>query len=190
MRWFTDEAYDAEDDATWDRMLVDYARHLDAIRADLPPDLLALATDPELHLHDAEFIEVAVDPPSKRLEMVVRLGNVERSWLRLAFREADVVPENYQKLGFAIGATYAPNHWGGVITVILAQEIETLRHGRFVFRLRLWPFHAFSIEFGSMSLERLASSPEPRGPGRFILTGTESQQNVPADRHITFTDAD
>jgi hypothetical protein len=58
MRWFTDEAYDAEDDATWDRMLVDYARHLDAIRADLPPDLLALATDPELHLHDAEFIEV------------------------------------------------------------------------------------------------------------------------------------
>jgi hypothetical protein len=190
MRWFTDEAYDAEDEATWPQMLLDYASHVDGIRADLPPDLLELATDPELHLHDAEFIEVAVDPPSKRLEMVVRLGNARRSWLRLAFRDADVVPDNYQALGYAIGAIYAPTDWGGVITVIRAQEIETLPLGRFVLRLRLWPFYAFSIEFGSMSLERLRPSPEPGGPGRFILTGTEGQWNVPADRQLTFVDAD
>lgn len=190
MRWFTDAAYDAEDEATWAQMLLDYASHVDGIRAHLPPALLELATDPELHLHDAEFIEVALDPPSNRLEMVVRLGNAKRSWLRLAFRDADVVPDNYQALGYAIGAIYARTDWGGVITVILAQEIETLPLGRFVLRLRLWPFYAFSIEFGSMSLERLPSSPERLGPGRFILTGTEGQWNVPADRQMTFVDAD
>lgn len=190
MRWFTDEAYDAEDDATWAQMLLDYATHVAAIRADLPPALLELATDPDLHLHDAEFIEVALNPPSKRLEMVVRLGDANRSWLRLAFRNADVVPDNYQALGYAIGALYAPTDWGGVVTVIRAQEVETLPLGRFVIRLRLWPFYAFSIEFGSMSLQRLPPSPEPPGPGRFILIGTEGQWNVPADQRMTFADVD
>jgi hypothetical protein len=74
--------------------------------------------------------------------------------------------------------------------VILAQEIEALPLGRFVLRLRLWPFHVFSIEFGSMSLERLPSLPDSGGPGRFILTGTEGQRNVPAERRVTLPDTD
>ena len=86
--WFTDEAYDAEDDATSAQMLRDYAAHVRCnVEPDLPSAAPRVATDPDLHLHGAEFIEVALDPPSNRLEMVARLGNApERSWLRLAFR--------------------------------------------------------------------------------------------------------
>jgi hypothetical protein len=187
MRWYTDAAY--EDDATWDVMTAEYGVHLGRIADTLPTDLRALATEPDLNLHDAEFIEVAVDPPSRRVEMVVRLGDANRSCLALRFRDAEIVPENYQALAFAIGAIYAENDWGGIITVVRAQEVDR-SEGRSVLRLRLWPFHEFAIHFGSMSLERREPAPDPKGPGRFILTGTEGGWNEPPDRRVTLTDAD
>jgi hypothetical protein len=189
MRWFTDAAYDAEEEVSWDTMLASYSAHVAALADSLPPDLRALATEPELNLHDAEFIEVAIDPPTRRVEMVVRLADPERSWLRLKFRDAEIVPDNYQALAYAIGAVYAQNDWGGVTTVVRALEVDR-SDGRHVIRLRLWPFHEFAIEFGSMSLDRLPSANQPRGPGRFVLTGTEGQWNEPADRRVTFSDTD
>jgi hypothetical protein len=151
MRWYTDAAY--EDDATWDALLAEYGAHLAGLADSLPPDLRALATNPGLNLHDAEFIEVALDPPSKRVEMVVRLGDADRSWLALRFRDAEIVPDNYQALAYAIGAVYAENDWGGVITTIRAQEVDR-SDGRSVLRLRLWPFHEFAIHFGSSDIQR------------------------------------
>lgn len=187
MRWYTDAAY--EDDATWDVMTAEYGAHLAEIADSLPSDLRALATEPEMNLHDAEFIEVAVDPPSRRIEMVVRLGDANRSWLALRFHDAEIVPDNYQALGYAIGAVYAENDWGEVITTVRAQEVDR-SDGRSVLRLRLWPFHEFAIHFGSMSLERRGSATDPKGPGRFVLTGTDGHWNEPPDRRVTFTDTD
>lgn len=171
MRWFTDEAYEAGE---WDRLLTDYGAHLDSISPQLPSDLRALATEPSLNLHDARFHEVMVDPELRLIELVVDCGDLQVGYRRatLRFEDATLVPDNVQLLAYAVGAEFRSNHWhrGRAVTEIRAQEVDLAPGGRFVLRLRLWPFYEFAVDFAAVSVVEvpLAERSAPR-PGRFLI---------------------
>lgn len=173
MRWFTDAVYEGEDD-DWDRSVGGYATRLAEIVPRLPADLAALATDPRLDLHDGRFQEVTVDLEAQEVTMVIDGGDLLVGYHRLTlhFRGTTIVPHNLQRLAAAVGAEFRANHWHQrrTVTEIQAQEIDLLPDGRFVLRLRLWPFHEFAIEFAMFSL---AEAPlTGRGlerAGRFII---------------------
>jgi hypothetical protein len=184
MRWYTEEAFYDEDEATWDRMLVEYLAHVASIAPRLSPDVLALANDPELHLHDAEFIKVKVEPKAREIQLVVRLGDDHSSRLDLRFSDAQIVPDNYQKLAYAIGAEYRADHWGTTHTVIRYQEVDIDPMGRMTLRLGLWPFHEFAIEFGALVLTR-GRSLKRRVPGQFVLiVQVEGDDPEPPPAHL------
>jgi hypothetical protein len=155
MRWFTDAAYKLSDRG-WDRMLREYTAHLEAIAPRLAPDLAALATDPRSNLHDARFHEVRVDRDRAEVDLII-----DGLWdgegyrrLTLQFDGAAIVPDNLWLLAEAVGAEFRSNTWHRQrkVTEIMAQEVDVLRDGRFVLRLRLSPFYEFGIEFDAMTL--------------------------------------
>jgi hypothetical protein len=156
MRWFDDAAYDSDDDSAWDRMITDYYAHVTAIAPRLPADLARLALEPELNLHDARFERVEIDPDTSMVTIVVSAGHLQVGYRRLSmvFRGAQVVPDNLQRLGYAVRAEFKPSHWSRyrTVTEILAQEVDLVGDGRFTLRLRLWPFHEFAVEFDEFSL--------------------------------------
>jgi hypothetical protein len=181
MRWFTDAMYDADqgDDADWHEMLDAYEAHVASIAPRLPPDLARLATEPRLHLHDAEIRELAVDPAAPSVRMAIRTGD-DRG-LDLRFEDAVIVPYNYRSLAFVIETVFRAEGWGPLRTIVLAQEVDVLETGRFVLRLRLEPFHAFAIEFATMSLVEGRPMPARRdGTGRFVLIGDDAESNADA----------
>ena len=155
MRWFTDEAYDA-DEPGWDRMLADYQAHLDSIAPLVPRDLLALAAEPRLNLHDARFREVRVDRDASEVEMTLECGDLQVGYRRitLQFGSAQIVPDNLYLLAEAVGAEFRSNHWHRQrkVTEVLAHEVDVRSGGRFVLALRLTPFYEFAVEFGTLSM--------------------------------------
>ena len=174
MRWFTDAAYADYDDAAWDRMLKGYEAHVGRIAADVPPDLARLALEPEFHLHDARFERVEVDGRNSIVIIVVNAGDLEVGYRRItmAFTGAQVVPDDLQRLGYAVLAEFRPSRWSRYrsVTEIRAQEVDLVDSGRYTLRLRLWPFHEFAVEFDGFTLshEPLAERPRPRA-GAFVL---------------------
>lgn len=178
MRWFTDTAYEADDPA-WHRMLADYRTHIDSIASRLPSDLLALATEPRLNLHDSRFKEVRVDRDAAEVQMAIACGNRQVGYrlVRLDFGRASIVPDNLYLLAAAVGAEFRSNHWhrGRTVTEILAQEVDVRPDGRYVLALRLTPFYEFAVEFETLSLTDIPLV--ERGPvraGRFILGSRSS----------------
>lgn len=175
MRWFTDEAY-ANDDTDWDQVVGAYSAHLAEIVLQLPPTLAAVATDPRFDLHDGRFREVTVDRQAQEIVMVIDCGNLEVGYRRLTLRFdcAAVVPDNLQLLAEAIGAEFRSNHWHQrrSVTEIRAVEADLLPGGRFLLRLRLWPFHEFAIEFETLSIaEEALDARGPERAGRFVVRG-------------------
>lgn len=175
MRWFTDEAY-ASDDTHWDELVAAYSAHLAEVRPQLPTALAALATDPRLDLHDGRFREVRVDREAQEIVMVIDCGDLQEGYRRLTlrFEGAAVVPHNLHLLAEAIGAEFRPNHWHQrrSVTEIRVVEVDLLPGGRFILRLRLWPFHEFAIEFDAISIAE--ESLNVRGPeraGKFVVRG-------------------
>ena len=173
MRWFTDAASDV-DDANWDRRVSAYSEHLANIAPRLPRVIRALATDPALDLHDGRFELVDVDLEAGRVTMLIGAGILDVGYrqLSLRFDEATVVPENLHLLAEAIGASFRPNHWrrGRGVTEIRYHEVDLLPDGRFVLRLRLWPFHEFAVEFGAFSYSEVPLPARPAArPGRFVI---------------------
>ena len=146
-----------------------------SLDARLPHDLAALATDPRFALHDGRFHEVAVDPATQAVTMVIDCGDLQVGYRRLSlsFDGATIVPDDLQRLADAIGAEFRANHWHQrrTVTEIRRQEVDVLPDGRYVLRLRLWPFYKFAIEFSGFSLVEVPMS--ARGParaGRFTVT--------------------
>jgi len=172
MRFFTDEA--ERDDGEWGRRVSAYSEHLATIKSGLPEDLKALATEPAFDLHDGRFVLVELDRTTKRLTVLVDVGSMQVGYRRLSmtFDAAEIAPDNLHLLAEAVGASFSPNHWhtGIAVTEIRWQEVDIKSDGRFVLRLRLWPFHEFEIRFGavSQSVEELPSRPAAR-PGRFVV---------------------
>lgn len=176
MRWFTDAAYEDDDDAAWDRMLKDYYAHVGRIAADLPPDLARLGLEPELNLHDARFERVEIDRARSTATIVVNAGDLQVGYRRITmeFTGASIVPDNLQRLGYAILAEFRPSHWSPYrsVTEIRAQEVDLIADGRFTLRLRLWPFHEFAIEFDDFRLDTAPLSRRPRAQvGSFVIQG-------------------
>jgi hypothetical protein len=171
VRWFIDEAYGA-DDAAWDAMLAAYTAHVAEIAPALPSDLRALATDPRLNLHDARFISVVLDREAETVEMLLALDD-DRA-LRLVFGGAAFVEDDLQAIAYGVGATFGAAHWGSVRTVIRAQEVELAEDGRFLLRLRLWPFHEFGLTFSSFSLVEVPAPPDDGQPGAFSFANEEA----------------
>jgi hypothetical protein len=171
MRWFNDEAYQG-DDAAWSALHADYSAHVARIASALPPDLRGLATEPRFDLHDARFISVVVDHEAETIEMHLALDD-DRA-LRLAFAGATFVEENLQAIAYAVGGTFATEHWGTTRTVILAQEVDIAEDGRFALRLRLWPFHEFALVFRSLSLVEQSAPPDDGQPGALLFTDEEA----------------
>lgn len=173
MRWFTDDAYEAEE-GDWDRVLAGYQAHVDSISPQLPPDLLCLATQPRLNLHDARFREVRVDREAAAVDLVADCGDLQVGYRRitLRFESATIVPDNLYLLAEAVGAEFRSNHWhrGRTVTEIRAQEVDLGDDGKFVLRLRLWPFYEFAVEFAAISLDEvpLAERSSPTA-GRFVV---------------------
>ncbi len=174
MRWFTDVAYSDHDDAAWDRMLKDYYAQVPRIAADLPPDLARLALEPELNLHDARFERVEIDLAASTATIVVNAGDLQVGYRRITmeFTGARIVPDDLQRLSYAILAEFRPSHWSRYrsVTEIRAQEVDMVADGRFTLRLRLWPFHEFAIEFDDFRLDDTAISSRPRAQvGSFVM---------------------
>jgi hypothetical protein len=169
MRWFTDEMYDwsgadNDEDLAWNAMLAAYWTYVTAIADQLPKDLAALATEGRLNLHDAWFEEVRWDREASTIDMRVVVGALR---LRLHFGDAAFTSEDVQKTEFAVEAAFGESPWV-TRTVIRAQEVELAGTGRYLLRLRLWPFHEFGIEFGSFSLSEESAPADGQRPGRFV----------------------
>jgi hypothetical protein len=173
MRWFTDEAYAAED-PDWDTMIEAYSSHVAGLVEGLPPDLATLAADPALNMHDASVHTMEVDLERGTLDMVVFLYNGKTLRLRftgVGFLGPDGSQDNLQSIAYAIGATYVTDHWGTARTQILAQEIDIADDGRFALRLRLWPFYEFEIASRDISLAVEATPPDVEPDGTLVLPG-------------------
>ncbi len=176
MRWFNDAAYVDDDDAAWDRMLEDYYAHVRRVAPALPPDLVRLALEPELNLHDARFERVEIDLGTSIATIVVNAGDLQLGYRRItmAFTGASIVPDNLQQLGYAVLAEFRPSRWSRYrsVTEVRAQEVDLVADGRYTLRLRLWPFHEFAVEFDGFSLnvEAIAKRPRTR-VGSFVIHG-------------------
>jgi hypothetical protein len=99
--------------------------------------------------------------------IVVNAGDLQVGYreLTLRFSDAELVPDNLQALAYAVGARYHSDHWGDTITTILDEELDRLPDGRFVLRLRLWPFYAFSVQFAEFEMAEAPSGPHAGTPG-------------------------
>jgi hypothetical protein len=168
MRWFTPEAYAADDDTILARAVADHAAHLATIAPELPKSLVLLATDPRHHLHDGRFQEVVVNATAQRIAMSIDCGDLQVGYrrLHLQFGGATFAPDDLQRHAAAIGAEFRPNQWNRrrSVTEIRDVEVDRLDDGRFVLRLGLWPFHELAIEFNELAVVE-----EPlldRGPTR------------------------
>jgi hypothetical protein len=140
----------------------------------LPPDLAALATDPRLSLHDGRFHELNVDTRDKRITMVIDCGDLQVGYRRLtlSFEGASIRPDDLQRVAAAVGAEFRPNHWhrARAVTEVLEHKVDVLPDGRFVLRLRLWPFYRFAVEFSGFSLGEVPmADPRPARAGRFTF---------------------
>jgi hypothetical protein len=140
----------------------------------LPPDLAALATDPRLSLQDGRFREFTVDAHDRAITIAIDCGNLQVGYRRLtlSFEGASIVPDDLQRMAAAVGAEFRANHWdqGRTVTEVLEHTVGALPNGRFVLRLRLWPFYEFAVEFSGFSLIDIPLA--ARGParaGRFTL---------------------
>lgn len=173
MRWFDDAAYEA-DDESWEATMGTYYAHARSIAPSLPPDLARLALEPALNLHDARFDHVEVDLRGRTVTITVTVAGGRR--LTLRFVEATVVPDNLQKLEYAVGAEFRPQHRSQRrgVTEILAQEVDVLPDGRYTLRFRLWPFHQFAVEFADFTLreEPVVERGRTRG-GSFVVRGPQ-----------------
>jgi hypothetical protein len=175
MRWFDDAAYEADDEA-WDAIMNSYYAHARSIAPSLPPDLARLALAPDLNLHDARFEHVVVNLTTRTVTIAVRVEGGRR--LTLQFAGATIVPDDLQRLGYAVGAEFRPQHWRQRrgVTEILAQEVDLLPDGRYTLRLRLWPFHQFAVEFADFTLsEELVTEPSRTRAGSFVVHGTRDE---------------
>jgi len=155
MRWLDPDL----DDGEWANRLAEYSAHLDAMSPALPAEVLDLARNGRFDFHDAQFVEAEVDVPAEKVRLVADAVTPQGEWHRLTlhFEGATVVPENYQKLAFALGALYrTTGRFGSTGTVIHYQEVDRAPDGRFILRLRLWPFHEFEVWF-----RRVASTDVP-----------------------------
>jgi hypothetical protein len=171
MRWFTDEAYKAEA-AEWDAMLAAYDTHLREIADRLPPELAMLATDPRLNLHDARIRSIVFDREESAVEMNLTIAGDFRAGLypldlRLVFGCAQFVPDEPVDVRYAVTATYGSRGGGTTRTAILAGEIDISEDGRYVLRLRLWPFHEFGLAFDTLSLSEGPATPDDGQAGSF-----------------------
>lgn len=173
MRWLTDEAYEGSN-AAWNAALKAYGARLDEIRDRIPAALLALGTDPRMDLKDGRFREVTVDRQARTVELLIAGGNLQVGYRRLSlrFERAAVVPDNLLLLAKAVGAEFRANEWhqARTATEIRVIEVDLVSPRRFALRLRLWPFHAFAIEFGAILIEETPL--DVRGParaGRFVV---------------------
>jgi hypothetical protein len=158
MRWFTDDAFELES-AGWQRILDDYAAHIDRVLPHLPGNLRALAREPQSGLHDAQILEIAVDSKSGAIDLLVEKGDERR---KLHFEAAAIIPADLHRLAFAVESDFRASHWSSSATAteIRAQEVDVLGDGRYLLRLLLWPFHEFAIEFSSVNL---VDAPAERG---------------------------
>lgn len=171
MRWFTDEAYTAED-FDWDAMIAEYSSHVARLVERLPPDLATLATDPTLNLHDASIHTMDVDLARRTLDVVVFLYSGKTVTMRcsdVSFLGADGAEDDLQSIAYAIGATYVADSWGTTRTTIMAQEVDVADDGRSILRLRLRPFYEFQISFRDFALSVDAASAAVEPAGRLLI---------------------
>ena len=151
MRWLDPDL----DDEDWEDRLAAYSSHLDVIGPQLPAEVLALAREERFDLHDGRFVELDINVPAETVRIVVDASTPEGEWHRLSllFEGASVVPDNLQRLGFAVRAEFRPTRWSRyrTTTIIHYQEVDIADDGRYVLRLRLWPFHEFAVLFRKLS---------------------------------------
>ncbi len=172
MRWFTDWL-DQDPEVTDEdhrRATAAYLEHVRSILPALPADLGRLALEPGLHLHDAQFRRVAVDPDRRIIELTVDTGYLDVGYRRLWMRveNATLSPEDFPRLEFAVTARYRRQGYEHV-TEILDQEVDILADGRFVLRLRLYPFHDFAVEFEGFTLQETPLAERgPNEPAAFV----------------------
>jgi len=141
------------------------------------PKALRHFAEPSYYLHDARIRLVQIDPDDRTADLAVEVGRdrLGDRRLQLHFRDAEVVPPQIQSLEMAVTAEFH-REGGSTFTDIIDEEIDEARDGRFVLRLRLWPFHEFAIELGAFEFEE-ETLPDGvfRGPGRFVWVRWESE---------------
>lgn len=167
MRFFTDEAFDGEDDV-WSATQEAYRAHIDALRPSLLPAALRLATDPSVNLADGFITRLQVSVNRREVSLLVVRGVTQ---ITLRFQGAELVPPNLYLLACAIGAEFHAGHFGRVLTTIREQEVDLHHDARMLLRLRLNPFHVFGVAFQDLGPIELAKHSERvRRPGELIQT--------------------
>ncbi len=78
-------------------------------------------------------------------------------------------------MAHAVGGSFVTDHWGSTRTIILDQEVELVEGGRFLLRLRLWPFHEFGLTFRTCSLTEAQATIDSGAPGLLLFARDSSE---------------
>jgi hypothetical protein len=180
-RWFDAQVWHGADttDEECNRISTAYWEHVRKDSLAWPVALRRFAVEPHYYLHDARIQLAALDPDERTIDLTVEVSRQDLGARRLVlhFRDAVVVPPNIRALEMAITAEFH-REGGSTFTDIIDEEIDTAAANRFVLRLRLWPFHEFTIEFGAFEFdEEPLTGPVFRGPGRFVWQPWETSQD-------------
>jgi hypothetical protein len=122
-----------------------------------------------------------VDLDQATIDMVIDCGDLQLGYRRLDLRfvDARIKPDDMQSLEYAVTAEFHPDAWPSVTEIVEAEFAEAPR-GRHVLNLRLFPFHAFTIEFGDVSFdEQPLADRGPAEPGEFVTLPRDAPSGRP-----------
>jgi len=154
MQWFTGDLadYGSEEDVAL--AIRSYEGHLAKIEPILPADLRRLARDPALSLLDGRIRSFNYDTATRQLRIAIEIGDQSSGYSELVamFQGAELIPQDFQRLRYALVAEFREDKWKTVSEVV-DEEIDTAPNHRLVIRLRLFPFYEFAVQFSSIEID-------------------------------------
>jgi hypothetical protein len=170
-RGWTDGSYD---DELVEQVKRDYLQRLDVLRPEMPPSVLALAT--ETTLHDALIDRLTWHSRTRRLDIVL-IGPTpggEPAKVALSFRGVQMRDENVHLLGERVRDRR---------TRVLYDEVDRADDGIWVHRMLLCPFGESRVWFSELEIS-ITSHPDSwwefRGWDPFSVEDGEDEDENPA----------
>lgn len=141
MRFFTRDRELSEEG--WDLAMREYHSHLAALAPSLPPAVLDLAT--ERNLHDGLIVSGTLLLGLRTLRMVLRCGDLQVGYydLELEYRGIDMAALDIDGLAAIVRS---PSH------ELVRDEVDAIRGTTFVHRLRFHPEGEIELRFESLCL--------------------------------------
>jgi hypothetical protein len=143
MKFFTREWHAGSiPDAEANKVIADYAAHLDALLVNMPATVSVLARS--INLHDGLIRNVSFDRSDHKLEIAMRCGD-----LQVGYFDIDLFYSNVD-----VGATDLAgldSGTGDIGVEALYDEVD--RHAeKWVHRILFWPYREACIVFGELGI--------------------------------------